>query len=84
MLSVEVRFLSRIGKDLIEEDAKRGVNIYAKPDTASAIVGVLWENNPDVNQLHIIATVGDNWYHILCNDGTSGYVEAHHFWDGNG
>ena len=82
MLGVERWFLSRIGKRLIEEDAEQGVNVYASPDSNSTVMGVLRGNNHWT--VHIIATVGDNWYHILCDDGLSGYVEARHFWDGNG
>ena len=84
MLNVHRWFLSSVGesKTLIVEDAERGVNVHAGPDTGSAIVGVLRES--DSFSQYIIATVGDHWYHILCNDGLSGYVEARHFCDGNG
>jgi len=81
MLGVERWFPSKI---LIDEDVEQGVNVYASPNTLSAVVSVLRENHTGFRQLHIIATVGEDWYHILCNDGTTGYVEASHFWDGNG
>lgn len=79
MLNVAHRFPSRC---LIEEDAKQGVNVYAGPDITSAIVGVLRECEPWSQ--HILAAIDDDWYHVLCDDGLSGYVEARHFWDGNG
>jgi len=79
MLSVERRFP---GRYLIDEDAKQGVNVYASPDTNSAIVGVL--RGDEGFAPRILATVGDGWYHVLRGDGLSGYVEARHFWDGNG
>ena len=82
MLNVDRWFPSGLNRELIEEDTKRGVNVYAKPNTNATVVGVLRESN-SWTQL-ILATVGDDWYHILCDDGLSEYVEAHHFWDGNG
>ena len=82
MLHVEQWFPSRMGKNLIPEEAEQGVNVYARPDTKSAIVGVLRESNAWPQ--HILATVGDNWYHILSDDGLSGFVETRYFWDGNG
>ena len=77
MLNVERWFLDKVLIG-IEDDGFAGVNVYAMPDNSSAIVGVI------TGTPHIIATVGENWYHILCNDGLTGYVEARHFWDGNG
>ena len=83
MLSVE-RWLKTANKEIIEEDLKKGINVYAHPDTHSAIVGMLEPHNAGFGYPFIIATVGEDWYHILCDDGLSGYVEARYYWDGNG
>ncbi|MCL1964793.1 MAG: SH3 domain-containing protein [Firmicutes bacterium] len=79
MLNVERWFP---GKHLTEKAAEKGINVYASPDTASAIIGIL--RGGDGLAEYILATVGDGWYHVLRGDGLSGYVEAGHFWDGNG
>jgi len=79
MLNVERWFPS---KYLVEADAVQGVNVYASPGTHAAIVGVLHDGSGSAQ--YILANVGDDWYHVLCDDGLSGYVEVRHFWDGNG
>jgi len=79
ILAVERWFPSKI---LVEADAEQGVNVYASPGVNSDIVGVLrWH---DGLAQYILANVGDDWYHVLRDDGLSGYVEVQHFWDGNG
>lgn len=54
-----------------------GIPMYERPNVTSA-------NTVMPGDFNIIAAVGDDWYHVLCEDGTSGYVEVRHFWDGNG
>lgn len=61
-----------------------GVAMYEKPDTASAFRGMLEEVSGGWNPWSIIGMVGDDWYHVLCADGFSGYVESKYFRDGNG
>jgi len=79
MLNVERWFPS---KYLTEKDAEQGVNVYANPDTNATVIGVL--RGGDGLRQYILANVGDDWYHVLRDDGLSGYVEVSHFWDGNG
>jgi len=71
------------GKILIEADAEQGVNVYSSPNTNAGVTGTIRAGDEHGCE-YIIATVGDYWYHVMCDDGFSGYVEARHFWDGNG
>lgn len=80
MLEVPRWFLSNMSKRLTEEDARQGVSVYARPDTGSETTRVLSGDQT----IHILATVGNDWYHILLDDGFFGYVQTRHFWDGNG
>jgi len=79
MLNVAQCFPSKF---LTEEASEKGVSVYAGPDTNSTSLGTLYGGSGLAQ--YILANVDDDWYHVLCDDGLSGYVETFHFWEGLG
>lgn len=68
----------------IEELDSEGTAIYRAPNTSSEIVGRVYEKRHGWHNLFILGTVGDDWYHVLLDEGISGYVQTEYFWDGKG
>lgn len=83
MERVRSAFLDR---SVTEEATLRGVKIYAQPDPLAQVIGRMIDEKGYIpwGTFHIIGTIGDEWYHIVVNDGQCGYVEAKDFWEGNG
>ena len=65
---------------LLREDQPRGVHMHTAPE-ARAITPLMFEQQAGD---FIIGVSGDDWYVVLCADGTVGYVPQSAFWDGNG
>lgn len=74
MMDVSCYFLQ---KSTYPAEAVLGIPMHERPDATS-------KSTPMPEGFHIIAAVGNDWYHVLCDDGSAGYVEVSHFWDGNG
>lgn len=58
----------------------QGVPLYRAPDPAQGEIGTFRYDRGDF----LIGIVGEEWYAVLCADGSVGYVWQYAFWAGNG
>ena len=58
----------------------QGVPLYRAPDAAQGEIGMFRYDRGDF----LIGVVGEEWYVVLCADGSVGYVLQYMFWPGNG
>lgn len=80
MLSVKRYFPSLT---LREEDAEAGVPLYMKPETTDSLyVGTVGGHLNST--IYILASVGEDWFHVACVSGLTGYIQSKYFWPGNG
>jgi len=78
MLEVE---LAHPGCRVSDESAAMGTPMHERPDSASELIGHLFMDDASFIRYVTLGVVGDEWFHVLCFDGLSGYVEARHFGD---
>ena len=65
---------------LAEGYFERGAPMLAEPDRNAEERGIFRNGHNDM----IIGVCGDEWYIVLREDGTAGYVPQSAFWAGNG
>ena len=78
MLDVEYRFpyMSRL-----EDHEEQEIKIYAKPIAAENMcIGVRSHIEGNFGD-SFLAKVGEDWFHVVCSDGLTGYVQAKYFFD---
>ena len=63
---------------LFAREGESGRMVYRQPDQKSPRGQACW------SQLVVLGLVGDEWYHVLFDDGLSGYVPQGEWWPGNG
>lgn len=60
------------------------LNVYSRPDTESAPMGVLTDQGNGRIWITVIGIVGDDWVHVICDNDLAGYMPAADFYPGNG
>ncbi len=70
-------------KCIIEGKMEEGVALHALPSINSPVLGHLSDSDL-FYWVRILGIADDEWYHILQDDGQSGYAQMKYFWDGNG
>ena len=63
---------------LFAREGESGRMVYRLPDQKSPRGQACW------SQLVVLGLVGGEWYHVLFDDGLSGYVPQGEWWPGNG
>ena len=81
MLNVPRFFLTKF---IREEYIGHGIPVHHSPDSTSDLNGTLDDTYGAWPTMFILGVVGDDWYHVVSENGLSGYVEAKYYWDGNG
>lgn len=66
------------------ELAGQDLNVYLLPDGESALAGVSYDRGPGRVNIHVIGIVGEDWVHVITDDGLAGYMPAEDFYPGNG
>ena len=63
---------------LFARGSESGKAVYRQPDLKSPC------ERTDQAQLVVLGILGDEWYHVLFDDGLSGFVPQEDWWPGNG
>lgn len=80
MKTVVRYFPSLNEKAQVVEELRGEVFIYAEPRPGAQVLA----GYDEARIMHFVADIGEDWYHVLCEDGLSGYVMKKYFWAGNG
>lgn len=60
--------------DFKKATLENGIPLYENPWQTAGLVTVLSGDNHDENDVVIIGAIRDEWYHVICTNGQSGYV----------
>lgn len=83
MLSV-IRYFP--GLSLQEQYASEGVSLYLRPEEKDGLyVGTVGgAGSLHGTSMYILANAGDDWFHVVCGNGLTGYIQSKYLWAGNG
>ncbi|NLO84487.1 MAG: SH3 domain-containing protein [Clostridiales bacterium] len=83
MKTVTTRFPSDHDMGSVVMDLTEDILLYAQPSTSAEVVGIYGGRITRLTG-HFVGDIDDEWFHMICDNGLSCYIQKKYFWNGNG